>query len=315
MANITASMVKDLRDKTGAGMMDCKNALNETGGDMEAAIDWLRKKGISKAAKKAGRAAAEGLVGIAVDGKSGVLLEVNAETDFVARNDEFKTFVKDATKLALKEGGDLEKLLAARMGSATVQHTLTELVAKIGENMSVRRAAALTVDPGVVASYVHNATSPELGKIGVLVGLKSTADKDKLSALAKDLAMHVAAAAPLALTQAHMDKDVVAREYAIQKDLALQSGKPEAVVEKMMEGRMRKYYEETVLMQQTFVKDNETQIAKLIEKASKDLGAPVEIEGFVRFQVGEGIEKAQGDFADEVAQMSGQKKPEPQGTR
>ena len=305
MANITAGMVKDLRDKTGAGMMDCKNALNETGGDMEAAIDWLRKKGISKAAKKAGRAAAEGLVGVAVDANTGVLLEVNAETDFVARNEEFKTFVKDASKLALQEGGDLEKLLAAPMGSSSVQQTLTELVAKIGENMSVRRAAALSVNPGVVAAYVHNPASPELGKIGVLVGLKSTADKDKLLALAKQLAMHVAAASPLALTQAHMSKDVVDREYAIQKDLAMQSGKPEAVVEKMMEGRMRKYYEETVLLQQTFVIDGETQIAKLIEKASKDLGAPVEVEGFVRFQVGEGIEKVQSDFADEVAQMVG----------
>ena len=305
MANITASMVKDLRDKTGAGMMDCKNALTETGGDMEAAIDWLRKKGISKAAKKAGRAAAEGLVGVAVDAGTGVLLEVNAETDFVARNEEFKTFVKDASQLALKEGGDLEKLLAAPMGSSTVQNTLTELVARIGENMSVRRAAALSVNPGVVAAYVHNPASPELGKIGVLVGLKSTGDQDKLSALAKQLAMHVAAASPLALTQAHMAKDVVDREYAIQKDLALQSGKPEAVVEKMMEGRMRKYYEETVLLQQTFVIDGETQIAKLIEKASKDLGTPVEIEGFVRFQVGEGIEKAEADFADEVAQMAG----------
>jgi elongation factor Ts len=305
MANITATMVKDLRDKTGAGMMDCKNALTETGGDMEAAIDWLRKKGISKAAKKAGRAAAEGLVGVAVDAGTGVLLEVNAETDFVARNEEFKTFVKDASKLALKEGGNLEKLLASPMGSSNVQQTLTELVAKIGENMSVRRAAALSVNPGVVAAYVHNPASPELGKIGVLVGLKSTGDTDKLSALAKQLAMHVAAAAPLALTQAHMDKAVVDREYAIQKDLALQSGKPEAVVEKMMEGRMRKYYEETVLMQQTFVIDGETAISKLIEKASKDLGAAVEIEGFVRFQVGEGIEKAESDFADEVAQMAG----------
>ena len=305
MANITAGMVKDLRDKTGAGMMDCKNALSETGGDMEAAIDWLRKKGISKAAKKAGRAAAEGLVGVAVDANTGVLLEVNAETDFVAKNDEFKTFVKDASKLALKEGGNLEKLLAAPMGSSSVQQTLTELVAKIGENMSVRRAAALSVNPGVVAAYVHNPASPELGKIGVLVGLKSTGDQDKLSALAKQLAMHVAAASPLALTQAHMSKDVVDREYAIQKDLAMQSGKPEAVVEKMMEGRMRKYYEETVLLQQTFVIDGETQIAKLIEKASKDLGAPVEIEGFVRFKVGEGIEKAEADFADEVAQMAG----------
>jgi elongation factor Ts len=305
MANITASMVKDLRDKTGAGMMDCKNALNETGGDMEAAIDWLRKKGISKAAKKAGRAAAEGLVGIAVDGKSGVLLEVNAETDFVARNDEFKTFVKDATRLALKEGGDLEKLLASPMGSATVQHTLTELVAKIGENMSVRRAAALSVDPGVVASYVHNATSPELGKIGVLVALKSTGDKDKLSALAKQLAMHVAAAAPLAIAPEHLAPEVVERERNVQAEIARQSGRPENVIEKMMEGRMRKFYEETVLLQQTFVIDGETQIGKVIEKTAKEIGAPITVEGFVRFQVGEGIEKAEADFADEVAQMAG----------
>jgi elongation factor Ts len=305
MANITASMVKDLRDKTGAGMMDCKTALNETGGDMEAAIDWLRKKGISKAAKKAGRAAAEGLVGVAVDANTGVLLEVNAETDFVAKNDEFKTFVKDASKLALKEGGDLEKLLAAPMGSSTVQQTLTELVAKIGENMSVRRAAAISVNPGAVAAYVHNASSPELGNIGVLVALKSTADKEKLGVLAKQLAMHVAAASPLALTQQHLDKALVEREYNVQREIALQSGKPEAVVEKMMEGRMRKYYEEVVLMQQVYMLDGETPIAKLLEKASKDLGAPVEIEGFVRFKVGEGIEKVQGDFADEVAQMAG----------
>ncbi len=305
MTNITAGMVKDLRDKTGAGMMDCKTALNENAGDMEAAIDWLRKKGISKAAKKAGRAAAEGLVGVAVSGNAGALVEVNAETDFVARNEEFKGFVKSASEIALKEGGDLSKLLAASHGGSTVQQTLTELVAKIGENMAVRRTVGLSVDPGVVAAYVHNAASPELGKIGVLVALKSTADKDKLSTLAKQIAMHVAAAAPLALTEAEMSKEVVDREYAIQKDLALQSGKPEAVVEKMMAGRMRKYFEETVLMYQTFVIDGETQIAKVIEKASKDLGAPVEIAGFVRLQVGEGIEKAESDFADEVAQMAG----------
>ena len=313
MANITASMVKDLRDKTGAGMMDCKNALNETGGDMEAAIDWLRKKGISKAAKKAGRAAAEGLVGVAVDAGTGVLVEVNAETDFVARNEEFKSFVKDASKLALKEGGDLEKLLAAPMGSSTVQHTLTEMVAKIGENMSVRRAAALSVNPGVVAAYVHNPASPELGKIGVLLALKSSGDKDKLAALAKQLAMHVAAASPLAISPEHLAPDVVERERNVQAEIARQSGRPENVIEKMMEGRMRKFYEETVLLQQTFVIDNETQIAKVIEKASKDLGTPVVIEGFIRFQVGEGIEKAQGDFADEVAQMSGTKKKPGEG--
>ena len=305
MANITANMVKDLRDKTGAGMMDCKAALSETNGDMEAAIDWLRKKGISKAAKKAGRAAAEGLVGVAVGKGAGALVEVNAETDFVARNEEFKNFVKAAANLALKEGGNLEKLLAAKHGNSNVQQTLTELVAKIGENMSVRRTVALSVEPGVVGAYVHNASSPELGKIGVLVALKSTADQDKLAALAKQLAMHVAAAAPLAITPEHLSKEVVERERNVQWELARQSGKPDAVIEKMMEGRMRKFYEDTVLLSQTFVIDGETQVGKVIEKAGKDLGAPVTIEGFVRFQVGEGIEKVQSDFADEVAQMAG----------
>ncbi len=305
MTNITAGMVKDLRDKTGAGMMDCKNALNETAGDMEAAIDWLRKKGISKAAKKAGRAAAEGLIGVAVSGNTGALVEVNAETDFVARNEEFKSFVTSATAIALKEGGDLEKLLAAPHGGSTVQQTLTEMVAKIGENMSVRRTIVLTANPGAVAAYVHNASTPELGKIGVLVALKSTADQGKLAALAKQIAMHVAAASPLAISPEHLSKEIVDREYAVQADIARQSGKPEAVIEKMMEGRMRKFYEETVLLSQTFVIDGETQISKVIEKAAKDLGAPITVEGFVRFQVGEGIEKVESDFADEVAQMAG----------
>lgn len=308
MANITAQMVKELRDTTGAGMMDCKKALNETGGDMEAAIDFLRKSGAMKAAKKASRAAADGLVGVSVAGNTGVLVEVNAETDFVARNEEFKAFVKSAADIALKEGGDISRLLASPHGGSTVQQVLTELVAKIGENMSVRRTIALSVNPGVVASYVHNAAGPELGNIGVLVALKSTAAGDKLAPLAKQIAMHVAAKAPLALTVEHLDKAVVDREYAVQKDIALQSGKPEAVVEKMMEGRMRKYYEEVVLLQQAFIMDDSLSIAKLLEKASKDFGAPVEIEGFVRFKVGEGIEKVESDFADEVAQMSGTKK-------
>src|SRR6202451_4620807 len=232
MANITASMVKDLRDKTGAGMMDCKAALSETNGDMEAAIDWLRKKGISKAAKKAGRAAAEGLVGVAVGKNAGALVEVNAETDFVARNEEFKSFVKSAADLALREGGDLEKLLAAKHGSSNVQQTLTELVAKIGENMSVRRTVALSVNPGVVAAYDHNAASPELRKIGVLVELKSAADQTKLAALAKQIAMHVAGAAPLAIAAEHLTKEVVARERAVQTETARQSGKPDSVIEK-----------------------------------------------------------------------------------
>ncbi|HEX4294463.1 MAG TPA: translation elongation factor Ts [Rhizomicrobium sp.] len=305
MSNITGPMVKALRDKTGAGMMDCKSALTETGGDMEAAIDWLRKKGLSKAAKKAGRVAAEGLIGIAVGGDAGALVEVNAETDFVARNDQFKDFVKQTAEIALQEAGDLDKLLKKPMnGGASVEQTLTEMVAKIGENMSVRRAVLLGVSEGVVASYVHNAASPELGKIGVLIAVKSLADKTKLAALGKQLAMHVAAAAPLALTPEHLSKEVVERERAVQADIARQSGKPENVIEKMMEGRMRKFYEESVLLSQTFVIDGETSIAKVLEKASKDLGAAVEIEGFVRFQVGEGIEKVDSDFADEVNKMA-----------
>jgi elongation factor Ts len=242
---------------------------------------------------------------VAVSGNAGALVEVNAETDFVARNEEFKSFVKAASAIALKEGGDLTKLLHAQHGASTVQQTLTELVAKIGENMAVRRTVALSVDPGAVAAYVHNAASPELGKIGVLVALKSTADKEKLSALAKQLAMHVAAASPLAITPEHLAKEVVERERNVQIEIARQSGKPDAVIEKMMEGRMRKFYEDTVLLSQTFVIDGETQVGKVIEKAAKDLGAPITVDGFVRFQVGEGIEKVESDFADEVAQMAG----------
>jgi elongation factor Ts len=306
MANITATMVKDLRDKTGAGMMDCKSALTETNGDMDQAIDWLRKKGLSKAAKKAGRVAAEGLVGVALGTGTGALVEVNAETDFVARNDQFKDFVKSAAQLGLEADGDVEKLLNKKMGADTVDATLKELVAKIGENMSVRRATALAVNPGVVASYVHNASGPELGKIGVLVALKSSGSADKLMALGKQIAMHIAAANPLALTSAHLSKEVIEHERAIQADIARQSGKPENVIEKMLEGRMRKFYEESVLMNQVFVIDGETPVAKVVEKVSKEIGAPIEVEGFVRYQVGEGIEKVTTDFADEVKAMSGQ---------
>ncbi len=305
MANITAALVKELRDQTGAGMMDCKSALTETAGDVEAAVDWLRKKGLMKAAKKAGRVAAEGLVGVAASGNSGALVEVNSETDFVARNDQFKDFVKTAAQMALEVDGDLEKLLSKPMGAASVQETLTELISKIGENMSVRRISALVVNPGVVASYVHNAAGPELGKIGVLIGLKSEGDAEKLAALGKQLAMHVAAAAPLALTPEHLSADVVERERNVQLDLARQSGKPESVIEKMIEGRMRKFYEESVLLSQIYVIDGETPISKVIEKAAKDLGTPVELVGFVRYQVGEGIEKAEGDFSDEVNKLAG----------
>ncbi len=305
MAAITAEMVKNLRDKTGAGMMDCKSALAEANGDFEAAVDVLRKKGLSKAAKKADRVAAEGLVGVASGGNAGALVEVNAETDFVAKNDQFKEFVKKAAALALEEDGDLEKLLKRDFkNGASVEQTLTSLVSTIGENMSVRRTIALAVNPGVVASYVHNASSPELGKIGVLVALKSTADQAKLAALGRQIAMHIAAASPLALKPEHLPKEVVDRERAIQADVARQSGKPENVIEKMMEGRMRKFYEETVLLYQTFVIDGETQISKVVEKAGKEMGAPIEIEGYVRFQVGEGIEKIESDFADEVKKLS-----------
>jgi elongation factor Ts len=285
-------------------MMDCKAALGETNGDAEAAIDWLRKKGLMKAAKKAGRVAAEGLVGVAVGGDTGALVEVNSETDFVARNDQFKDFVKNAAEIALEIDGDLEKLLTKPMGSATVQDELTGLIAKIGENMSVRRVAALAVKPGVVASYVHNASSPELGKIGVLVGLKSEGDAAKLSAFGKQLAMHVAAAAPLALTPEHLSADVIERERNVQRELAKQSGKPDNVIDKMIEGRMRKFYEESVLMSQIFVIDGETPVNKAVEKLAKEIGQPVEVVGFVRFQVGEGIEKTDGDFTDEVNKLA-----------
>lgn len=309
MANVTATMVKDLRDKTGAGMMDCKAALAETAGDMEAAIDWLRKKGLSKAAKKAGRVAAEGLIGVALGKGAGALVEVNSETDFVARNDQFKSFVTDAARLGLEAEGDLEKLLAKAMPSGnTVDAAIKELIAKIGENMSVRRVTALAVAPGVVASYIHNASSPELGKIGVLVALKSAADESKLAAFGRKLAMHISFAAPLALKPEHLSADVVARERAIYADQARQSGKPDNVIEKMIEGRMRKFYEETVLLSQTYMgpgNDGQTTIAKMLESASRELGTPVEIEGFIRYQVGEGIEKASGDFADEVNAMAG----------
>jgi len=307
MAEITAGMVKELREKTGAGMMDCKTALAEAGGDLEGAVDWLRKKGISKAAKKAGRVAAEGLIAIAVAGHMGAVVEVNSETDFVARNEAFKSFAKEAASLALETADDIDRLLAAPMASgATVQDTLTELIARIGENMSVRRAAVLSVSPGIVASYVHNAAAPELGKIGVLVALQSAGDVEKLAALGKQIAMHVAAASPLALNVNQLSPDVVARERDVQRELARQSGKPENVIDKMIEGRMRKFYEESVLLSQIFVIDGESPVAKVVERAAKEIGTPIEITGFVRFAVGEGVERPLGgDFADEVKAMAG----------
>jgi elongation factor Ts len=306
MTNISAGMVKELRDKTGAGMMDCKAALGETKGDIEAAVDWLRKKGLAKAAKKAGRIAADGLIGIATAPGRGAIIEVNSETDFVARGGEFQSFVGQCAKSALEQEGILERLLESSFdGGITASEALSNLVAKIGENMTVRRSAAISVSPGIVASYVHNAVAPDLGKIGVLVALESSADPEKLMGLGKQFAMHVAAANPLALSVDALAPEVVARERAIYADQARQSGKPENVIEKMIEGRLRKFYEESVLLSQVFVIDGETPVAKVLEKAGKDFGAPVRLAGFVRFAVGEGIEKVVTDFAAEVRATAG----------
>ena len=307
MANISASMVKELRDMTGAGMMDCKMALTETGGDMQSAVDWLRTKGLAKAAKKAGRVAAEGLIGVATGVASGALVEVNSETDFVARNEEFKGFVKRAAEVALKVEGDMDRLMSHphEDQGASLSDTLTALIAKIGENMSVRRATVLGVNPGVVASYVHNASGPELGKIGVLVALTSSADPESLTQLGRQIAMHVAAASPIALSSDHVSAEIVDRERAIYAEQARESGKPENIIAKMVDGRMKKFFQEQVLLEQTFVIDGETPINKVIEKAAKDLGHPVQLSGFVRYQVGEGIEKEDSDFVGEVSKMAG----------
>jgi elongation factor Ts len=306
MAEITASMVKDLRESTGAGMMDCKKALTESNGDMEAAIDWLRKKGLSAAAKKAGRVAAEGLVAVVAQGKKAVALEVNAETDFVSRNDGFQSFASNAAKIALG-AKDIEALKTqAYPGTGrNVGEELTNLIATVGENMNLRRMASLEVGNGIVASYVHNAIAPNLGKIGVLVALDSTADEGKLMELGKQIAMHVAAARPEALNIADVDTTALDRERNILSEQARASGKPEDIIAKMVDGRLRKYYEEVVLMEQVFVVDGETKIKDVVAKAGKAMGADVKLSGFVRFQLGEGIEKAADDFAAEVAKMAG----------
>ena len=303
MAEITASLVKELREKTGAGMMDCKKALGEVQGDIEKAIDWLRTKGLSAASKKAGRVAAEGLVGVAAAGTKGALLEVNAETDFVGRNDQFQKFVATATKIALDNAGDLEKVkTTAFPGSGRdVQGELTNLIATIGENMSLRRSAMLSVSDGVVVAYMHNAVAPDLGKIGVLVALESTGDKAKLSGLAKQLAMHVAAVNPLSLSVAELDQAAIERERAILAEKAGQTGKTAEIIAKMVEGGLRKFHQEVVLLEQAFVMDGKTKVSKVVDDAAKLVGAPVRIAGFLRFALGEGIEKKSEDFAAEVA--------------
>ena len=303
MAEITAAMVKDLREKTGAGMMDCKAALNETKGDMEAAVDWLRKKGLSKAAKKAGRTAAEGLVGVAAKGGKGAVVEINSETDFVARNDQFQAFVAKAAELALEAGGDIAKL--GRMpypGTSTdVEGQLKNLVATIGENMTLRRTAVFDVTPGVVASYVHNQTVPNLGRMGVLVALQSSGNAEALAALGRKIAMHVASTNPMALTAAEVDAATLEREKAIFADQARATGKPENIIAKMVEGRVRKFYEEVVLLQQAFIMDPDKTVEAFVKASEKDVGAPITVVGFVRFALGEGIQKEETDFAAEVA--------------
>ncbi len=303
MTDITASMVKELRDKSGAGMMDCKQALKENDGDMEAAVDWLRTKGIAKAEKKAGRTAAEGLIGVATSGTTGAVVEVNSETDFVARNDQFQDMVREVAKLGLSANGDVEALKAAEYPGAgkSVADYVTNLIGTIGENMSVRRTASLSVSNGVVASYVHNQTADGLGKIGVLVALESDGDADKLNALGKQVAMHVAATSPLAATTEELDPAVIERERTVLAEQARESGKPEAVIEKMIEGRMRKFYEEVVLLAQTFVIDGENTVEKALKNAEGDVGGAITLKGFVRYALGEGIEKEETDFAAEVA--------------
>ena len=306
MADITAAMVKDLREKSGAGMMDCKKALNEAGGDMDAALDWLRTKGLAAAQKKSSRTAAEGLVGVAVAGAKGAVVEVNSETDFVAKNEQFQGFVRDVTQIALATGGDVDAIKAAAMPSGkTVEEALTNNIATIGENQSIRRAKRLEVSKGAVVSYVHNQQAPGMGKIGVLVALESDAAEEVLQKLGRDLAMHVAAAFPKALNEGDLDEAEIERERAIATEKAAESGKPADIIAKMVEGSIAKYRKEHALVSQLFVMDGKTKISDVVAKAGKDVGAQIVLKDYVRFQLGEGIEKEVSDFAAEVAAASG----------
>ncbi|HEU4960013.1 MAG TPA: translation elongation factor Ts [Sphingomonas sp.] len=309
MAEITAAMVKDLREKSGAGMMDCKKALTEAGGDMDAAIDWLRTKGLAAAQKKSSRTAAEGLVGVAVAGTAGAAVEVNSETDFVAKNERFQDFVREVTQIVLATGDDLAAVRAEAMPSGTsVEETLTNNIATIGENQSLRRAKRLEVAKGAVVPYVHNAQAPGLGKIGVLVALESEAGADVLEPLGKQIAMHIAAAFPLALSEDGLDAEVIERERAIATEKAAESGKPAEIVAKMVDGAVKKFAKENALLSQLFVMDNKTPIADVVAKAGKDAGATITLKDYVRFQLGEGIEKEESDFAAEVAATARLKK-------
>jgi elongation factor Ts len=305
--SITASQVKELREMTGAGMMDCKTALAETGGDMEAAVEWLRKKGIAKADKKAGRTAAEGLVGIASDEKAAVVVEVNSETDFVARNEAFQDLVRNIAAVALATDGSTEAVAAAAYPGTqkSVAEAVRDAIATIGENMSLRRASRLSVPTGAVATYVHNSVAENLGRMGVLVSIETEGDAEAARAFARKVAMHVAATNPLALTPEELDTAVIERERAIFADQARASGKPENIIGKMVEGRLRKFYEEVVLMKQAFVLDPDRSVEEALKEAEKEIGAPARITGFVRFVLGEGIQKEASDFAAEVAAAAG----------
>ncbi len=302
MTAITAAMVKELREKTGAGMMDCKSALSENSGDLEAAVDWLRTKGLSTAAKKAGRVAAEGLVALHTEATRGALVEINSETDFVARNEQFQEMVSNIAKLSL-DAEDVQTLSALPYGKGglSVEDHLKEMVGSIGENMVLRRSERLEVKDGVVAGYMHNEAAPGLGKIGVLVALESSGDKGKLEDIARKIAMHVAAANPLAVSQEEIDPAVIERERAVLSEQARESGKPENIIEKMVEGRLRKYYEEVALLSQVYVIDGESKVADALEAAASEIGSKIEITGFARFALGEGVEKKEEDFAAEVA--------------
>lgn len=308
MANITAAMVKELREKTGAGMMDCKNALNETAGDIEAAVDWLRKKGLAKAAKKAGRTAAEGLVAVASEGGKAVAVEVNSETDFVARNPEFQEMVAAIAQVALTTGDDVEAILAASYpGGGTVSEKIQATVGKIGENMTLRRAQAISVPNGVVGTYVHAPVAPNLGKIAVLVALESEGNAEALAGVGKQVAMHVAATNPAGLDAASIDPAVVEREKAVLADKAREGGKPEHVIEKIVESGIKSFYKEATLLDQPFVHDTSKTVAQAVKASESEAGAPVKVAGFVRLALGEGVEKEESDFAAEVAAASGVK--------
>ena len=303
MAEITAALVKELREKSGAGMMDCKKALTENNGDIEAAIDWLRAKGIAKADKKSGRTAAEGLIGIAGAGTSAVVVEVNSETDFVARNDAFQELVRGVASVALSTEGTVDAIAAANYPATgkSVSDTIKDAIGHIGENMTLRRAALLSVDDGVVATYVHNAVSDGLGKLGVLVALKSTGNKDVLTAIGRQVAMHIAATNPLAIRAEEVDATVAERERNVFIEQSRASGKPDAIIEKMVDGRMRKFFEEVALLSQAFVVNPDLTVGAAIKEAEKEAGAPIEVTGMARLLLGEGIEKEESDFAAEVA--------------